>query len=224
MRQDGSTPVRRAVIYSRCSTDEVRQATENQLRELRRYCEAFGWPHDEVSEYDSGFKGTQSKLQAVVERVRRKDYDVLLVYSLDRFSRQHPSKVNTLLDQLVYQYGCRFISLQEGLDSQNEMAWHVVRPLFAYFANVFSRNLSDKIRQGIKTKREQGAYRGGRPSKQLDVDRLRTIRLTNPSVGWRVLTKCYNEGLPAKQQVSFTLLRRVYQKLSFNGQHAIRPI
>ena len=51
------------------------------------------------------------------------------------------------------------------------------------------------------------------------MDRLRVIRLSNPAVGWRTLTKLYNDGLPDKQQVSFTLLRRVYQKLSFNGQH-----
>ena len=52
--------VRKAVIYARCSTEENRQDTENQLRELRRYCEAFGWPYEEVSEYDSGFKGMSS--------------------------------------------------------------------------------------------------------------------------------------------------------------------
>ena len=33
--------VRKAVIYAQCSTEESRQDTENQLRELRRYCEAF---------------------------------------------------------------------------------------------------------------------------------------------------------------------------------------
>ena len=111
----------------------------------------------------------------------------------------------------------------EGIDSDNELTWNVVRPLFAYFANGFSRNLSEKIKLGIKTQREQGTYRGGRPSKQLDVDRLRAIRLSNPAVDWRTLTKLYNDGLPDKQQVSFTLLRRVYQKLSFNGQHATCP-
>ena len=214
---------RKAVIYARCSTDESRQDAEVQLAELRRYAQAFGWDFDEISEYDSGFKGEQPKLQAVLKRIRHKDYDTLLVYSLDRFSRQPPSKVNRLLDELVERDGCRFISRLEGIDSDNELTWNVVRPLFAYFANVFSRNLSEKIKLGIKTQREQGTYRGDRPSKQLDVDRLRAIRLSHPAVGWRTLTKLYNEGLPDKQQVSFTLLRRVYQKLSFNGQHTTHP-
>ena len=214
---------KKAAIYARCSTDESRQDVEVQLAELRRYAQAFGWRHDEVWEYDSGFKGEQPKLQAVLKRIKRKEFNALLVYSLDRFSRRAPSKVNRLLDELVERDGCRFISRLEGIDSDNELTWNVVRPLFAYFANVFSRNLSVKIKLGIKTQRDKGTYRGGRPSKQLDVDRLRTIRLSHPAVGWRTLTKVYNDGLPDKQQVSFTLLRRVYQKLSFNGQHATCP-
>ena len=212
-----SKPVR-AVIYARCSTDESRQDTENQLRELRRYCEAFGWTFDEVSEYDSGFKGTQPKLQAVLERIRHKEYDVLVVFSLDRFSRQHPSKVNALLDRLVYQYNCRFVSVQEALDSQDEVKWHIVRPLFAYFANVFSRNLSEKIKLGIKTKREKGIYRGGRPRKAVDPDRLKALLLTRDGDGWRKLAQRYNEGLRSDQQVSFSLLRKVVQQLQFANQ------
>jgi len=215
--------VRKALIYARCSTEESRQDTENQLRELRRYCQAFGWPYDEVSEYDSGFKGAQPKLQAVLDKIRRKEYDALVVFSLDRFSRQHPSKVNTLLDQIVCQQGCRFISMQEGLDSQNEMTWYIVRPLFAYFANVFSRNLSEKIRAGIKTKREKGAYKGGRPSKTVNAERLKNLRVNRNDLGWRKLTAAYNEGLPYSEQISVTLLRRVCQKLSFKSPYENSP-
>ena len=218
MTQNGQQPVRKAVIYARCSTDESRQDTETQLGELRRYCTAFGWPFDEVSEYDSGFKGTQPKLQALLEQIRRKEYDVLLVYSLDRFSRQAPSKVNRLLDAIVERDGCRFISRQEGIDSENELVWNAIRPLFSWFAFVYSRNLSEKIKAGIRTKREKGVYRGGRPAKQIDAERLKTLRLSDNGYGWRRLTQAYNQGLPDKQQVSVSLLRRVCQKLSFKTE------
>lgn len=210
-----SAPVVQAVIYARCSTDESRQDVENQLKELRRYCDAYGWNYTEVAEYCSGFKEPQPKLQVVLDQVRRKQYQAFLVFSLDRFSRQHPSKVNALLDQVVYQYGCRFITLQEGLDSQNEMVWHVVRPLFAYFANIFSRNLSEKIRFGIKTKKAKGQYQGGRPRKSVLIDRLKQIRLAHPGYGWVRLAHAYNEGLESRQQISVSLLRKVYKTVSF---------
>ena len=211
-------PVKRVAVYARCSTDEARQDTETQLQELRRYCTAFGWPFDEVSEYDSGFKGTQPKLQEILEQIRRKAYDVLLVYSLDRFSRQAPSKVNRLLDAIVEQDGCRFISQQEGIDSENELVWNAIRPLFSWFAFVYSRNLSEKIKAGIKTKRENGVYKGGRPAKTVDAERLKALRLSNNGYGWRRLAQAYNQGLPDKQQVSVSLLRRVCTKLSFGSQ------
>ena len=199
----------RAVIYARCSTDENHQDVENQLRELRRYCEAMGWQYEEVAEYDSGYRGEQPKLRAVLERIRRKEFNVLVVFSLDRFSRQHPSKMNALLDQLVYQYACRFLSLQERLDSENELIWNVIKPLFAWFAHVYSRNLSEKIKLGIKTKKEKGTYKGGRPSKAVNLERLRSILSSDGRLPLRVIEARYNTGIPKAQQVSYATIRKV---------------
>ena len=117
----------RAIIYGRCSTSESKQDVEVQLQELRRYCDAYGWQYEEVWEYGSGYKSdNQPKLEGVLEHIRLKRYNVLIVFSMDRFSRQSPSKINALLDVIVEQYGCRFMALQQGIDSQNELTWHVV--------------------------------------------------------------------------------------------------
>lgn len=204
----------KVAIYARCSTDEKRQDVEVQLAELRRYCNAFGWSFEEIWEYDSAFKGEQLKLKALLERIRRQELNTLLVYSLDRLSRQAPSKTNRLLDELVEQHGCRFISRLEGIDSENELTWNVVRPIFAYFANLFSRNLSEKIRAGIRLKRAKGTYKGGRPSKTVDLSRLQALLAAKNGSGWRTLAKRYNDGLPARERASFMLLRRVAQRLS----------
>ena len=199
----------RVVIYSRCSTDEKRQDTEVQLSELRRYAQAYGWTYDEVSEYGSAFKGDQPKLQEIIEKIRLRHYSIILVYSLDRFSREHPQKTNALLDRIVYEYKCRFISLKEGIDSQNEMIWHVIRPLFSYFANVFSKQLSEKIRAGIQNKKNKGMYTGGRPKKTYDLDRIKTLHLEGQ--GTRRIAKLYNDGLPKKNWISHTQVSRLIQ-------------
>jgi DNA invertase Pin-like site-specific DNA recombinase len=208
----------RAAIYARCSTDERRQDVDVQLAELRRYCQVYGWSHDEVWEYDSGFKGQQPKLKALLERIRRQQYQVLLVYSLDRLSRQAPSRTNRLLDELVERDRCRFISRLEGIDSDNELTWNVVRPIFAYFANLYSRNLSERIRAGIAVRRQKGLYRGGRPARTVDLDRLRDL-CRSDGYGWRRLTRAYNEGLARNQQVSVGVVRRVCQKHSLRPEH-----
>lgn len=169
--------MKKAIIYARCSTDESKQNVEIQLKELRRYCEAFGWLYDEISEYGSGYKSdNQPKLNKALEQIRLKHYHTFIVYSMDRFSRQSPGKINALLDQIVEQYKCRFIALQQSIDSNSEMTWHVVKPLFTYFANKYSKDLGDKVRKGIKRKKESGKYSGGRPRIKVDINDILHLR------------------------------------------------
>lgn len=200
----------KAILYARCSTDDKTQDVEVQLKELRRYSEAYGWQYDEVSEYESSFTSIPPKLRQILESIRLKKYNILLVQTLDRFSRAHPKTTNALLDQIVYQYRCRFISLLEGLDSDNEMAWHTVRPLFTYFANMSSRTLSEKVKRGISLKKAAGSYEGGRPPKQLDLARLNAISAQLQAIGngYRKIAATYNQGLPKKKQLSHSTILR----------------
>ena len=200
------------IIYARCSTDESKQDVEVQLKELRRYCEAYGWQYDEVSEYGSGYKSdNQPKLDDVLGKIRLKHYSTLIVYSMDRFSRQSPSKINALLDQIVEQYHCRFIALQQGIDSENEMTWHVVKPLFTYFANKYSKDLGDKVKKGIERKKQLDRYTGGRPQKK--VDNTLIFELRKKGMSFRQIADTINKDGPA---VSFQTVRRVLQKPSDN--------
>jgi len=204
-------------IYSRCSHSESTndQDTEVQLKELRRYCEAYNWSYDEVSEYGSGFKtDTQPKLDEVLEKIRLKHYDVLICYSMDRFSRQSPSYINHLLDVVVEKHKCRFIALQQGIDSDNELTWHVVKPLFTYFANKFSKDLGEKIKKGIQNKKDKGKYTGGRPSKQININEDEILKLRNEGLSLRGIEKVINNNLPKKERISYGTINRVLQKLS----------
>lgn len=141
---------------------------------------------------------------------------MLLTYSLDRLSRQSPSYTNRLLDELVEQHGCRFISRLENIDSENELTWNIVRPIMAFYGNLFSRNLSEKIRAGIRHKQAKG-WKAGRKPKVINVERLREFRLKHQDYGYRRLAEAYNEGLPSNEQVCFSLIRKVLLRLSFDG-------
>ena len=205
----------KAVIYARCSTDENRQAVEVQLIELRRYCQAYGWQFEEVSEYGSGFKvDCQPKLDEVIENIRLKRFNVLLVFSMDRFSRQSPSKINGLLDTIVERYGCRFIALQQGIDSENELIWHVVKPLFTYFSNKFSKDLGEKIKKGIAHKKAKGIYKGGRPEKMVDLATIQALRSKGLSL--RAIAKEINKNRQAKKKISYASIQRLLQKQGQN--------
>jgi len=205
----------KAVIYARCSTEESRQDVEVQLIELRRYCQAYGWQYDEVSEYGSGYKSNnQPKLEELIENIRLKRYNVLVVFSVDRFSRQSPSKINALLDTIVEQYKCRFIALQQGIDSENELTWHVVKPLFTYFANKFSKDLGEKIKKGIAQKRAKGVYNGGRPAKKADIDTIKVLRSKGLSL--RLIAQEINQGKSERKKISYTTVQALLRKHGSN--------
>lgn len=154
----------KAVIYARCSTNEDRQDVDKQTKELVRYCNAYNWKYDIVKEYVSGFKDVKrEKFEDMLEGVRKKKYSVLLVYDLSRFSRQQPHIANEELDRIVHKYKCRFISLNDSIDSDKDVTWQIVRHIMVWQSNNYSKNLSESIKAGIRNKKEKGLYTGGRP-------------------------------------------------------------
>ncbi len=202
----------KALIYARCSTNESKQDVEVQLKELRRYCEHQGWQYDEVSEYGSGYKGDQPKLQEKIEQLKLGYYSVLIVWAMDRFSREHPRKVDELLNRIVYDYKCRFISMADGVDSKDEMKWHIMRHMMTYFANVYSRKLSERVKGGIQRAKEKGTYKGGRPPKRDNVDLDEIKRLYGQTTSFRGTAELYNKNRYAGNRIS-----RMYVKRALHG-------
>ncbi|MFA5090864.1 MAG: recombinase family protein [Candidatus Omnitrophota bacterium] len=207
----------RVVIYARCSTDESRQDVENQISICKRYCDSQGWAYQIFQEYESAYKGNKRKaFEEVLERVRLKEFNILMVYMLDRFSRETPTKIVSDLHRIVEEYKCRFISVKEGIDSNNDM-WQIVMMIFAYMANNYSKMLGIRVREGIKHKKEQGKYKGGRPRKEIDIDKLRRITKQG-NLGLRKIAQEYNQELPKKDRISYGKVKRVLQKLSVNSK------
>jgi hypothetical protein len=174
-----------------------------QLTDLRRYCQVNRWEFDEVFEYCNS-QGDQPKLKEVLEKVRLKHYNVLLVHSLGRFTREHPSKTYETLSLIVDSCQCRFISLFEGIDSGDSVKWHITRSLFAYFANIVGRYESIKVDDGAKNQKDQDIdqekHLGGRPKKDIDYGKLMDIKKTGVSL--RKAVEAYNDGLPPERWIS----------------------
>jgi len=152
----------KAVIWCRCSTDESRQDVELQIKPCREYCEQQGWKYDIVYEYQSGYKSIPEKLQQVLNEIAKGTYQVIVVYSMDRFSRQKPSVTEKMLNHIT-DCKCRFISILERLDSENPMIWYCFKGLWIYFANQYSLNLSQKIKAGMQKAKVEGKSIGRKP-------------------------------------------------------------
>ena len=91
----------RCVIYSRVSTEE--QNTDNQIKELREYAKRQEWSIVEIiSDVCSGGKSASERggLKKVFQIARQKKCDVVLFWSLDRFSREGSRQTLNYLTKL----------------------------------------------------------------------------------------------------------------------------
>jgi predicted site-specific integrase-resolvase len=78
-----------AALYARVSTKDKGQSTENQLPELRRFAQAHGYTvYKEYVEHESGGTGKRSEFQALFADAHQRRFDLVLFWSLDRFSRE----------------------------------------------------------------------------------------------------------------------------------------
>jgi hypothetical protein len=109
----------RCAIYARVST--LDQHVENQLTELRSYVERRGWTAVEyVDKGVSGAKDRRPALDELLKAAKRRKFDVLVAWRLDRLGRNLRHLI-LLLDEL-HALGVAFVSLAEGIDATTPAA------------------------------------------------------------------------------------------------------
>ena len=136
-------------------------------------------------------------------------YKILLVWDMSRFSREHPRKVDELLNKIVYDYKTQFISLCDGVDSADEIKWNIMRHMMTYFANVYSRKLSERVKNGIQRQKNKNAYKGGRPRKANRIDVAEVKRIYVETNSLRQTAKIYNETRYKDNRISYQYVSRV---------------
>jgi putative DNA-invertase from lambdoid prophage Rac len=152
-----TTPIRTAV-YARVSTSD--QTCENQLLELRRYCEARSW---QATEYvDAGISGAKDKrpsLDELMTDAKRRRFDVLVCWRLDRLGRNLRHLVTKLED--LQHVGVAFVSLGEGIDCTTP-AGKLQLHILAALAEFERERIRERVMAGLQRARGQGK-RLGRP-------------------------------------------------------------
>jgi DNA invertase Pin-like site-specific DNA recombinase len=106
----------RAAIYARVSTSNGSQTCENQLLELRRYCEARGWTvHAEYTDEMSGVKDRRPGLDRLLPEARRARFHVVACWALDRIGRDLKHLLTVLED--LQSLNIPFVSLKRAWTS-----------------------------------------------------------------------------------------------------------
>jgi putative DNA-invertase from lambdoid prophage Rac len=161
----------KAAIYARVSM--LDQEPENQLAEVRRYVQARGWTA--VEYVDRGVSGAIDRrpaLDQLVSDARRRRFDVLVCWRLDRLGRNLKHLI-TLLEELQV-LGVAFVSLAEGIDATTP-AGKLQMHILGAIAEFERERIRERVMAGLERARTQGK-RLGRPTVSIPVDRIQRVR------------------------------------------------
>jgi DNA invertase Pin-like site-specific DNA recombinase len=149
-----------AAIYARVSTFD--QEPENQLQELRRYVGARGWTAAEYADRGvSGAKDRRPALDDLIRDAKRRRFDVVVCWRLDRLGRNLKHLI-VLLEELQA-LGVAFVSLAEGIDATTP-AGKLQMHILGAIAEFERARIAERVKAGLQRARAQGK-RLGRPRK-----------------------------------------------------------
>lgn len=164
----------RAALYARVSTANNGQNPQVQVRELLDYCGRRGW--EIVATYIdhgvSGSKESRPELDKLLAAARRREFDVLLCWKLDRLARSLKHLVNLLSE--LESLGVALVSLSDSLDlstPQGRLMFQIIGAMAE-----FERSLiQERVRSGLRNARAKGK-RLGRPRVIVDAARIAGLR------------------------------------------------
>ena len=161
----------KAAIWARVSTDD--QECENQVRELCAFAERRGLEVARIYRSEqSGFSGAhRHALEQVLNDARAGHFTVLLVWALDRLSREGPLATLQLVDRLG-RLDVQVVSLQEPWTEVGGELRDLLLALVGWVARYESQRRSERTRAGLKRAVAEGK-RLGRPPGSKDRKRRR---------------------------------------------------
>ena len=191
----------RVATYLRVSTDK--QLVENQRRELSAYIQARGWAL--TREYcDEGISGAADRRPALDELLsdaRRRKFDTVLIWSLDRMGRSLRHLL-TVIDELQ-SVNVSLVSLRDGLDLSSASGRLQLAVLGAL--SQFERDrLRERVMCGLERARAQGTRLGGR-LKEIPAEDMRRVSHLSVRAAARELGVAVNTYQRVRRAVSTNL-------------------
>jgi len=166
--------MKKVAIYLRVSTDS--QELQNQLSQLEEFVSKNpDWTiYGRYIETASGTEQERPELKRLFEEARKRKFDILLFWSLDRFSREGVLKTVLRLNELEA-YDIKFVSYTEPYLSNLGHFRDAIVALLAALAKQEQIRISERVKAGLARAKSQGV-RLGRPEVNLDVDEVLRLR------------------------------------------------
>lgn len=192
----------KAVIYARYSShSQTEQSIEGQLRVNYEFAKREGYVV--VGEYiDRAVSGTSAEVrpefQRMINDAKKRGFEYVIVYKLDRFARNR-------YDSAVYKHklkacGVRLISATENISDNPEGI--ILEAVLEASAEYYSRELSQKVKRGLRESALKGTFTGGTPPIGYKVEGKKVVIDEEKAPIIRFAFEEYAKGKPKKEIVA----------------------
>ena len=148
--------MKRALIYLRMSTDKQDYSIDKQRYYCEQYCNQQGFSYRDTDiiadEAISGGKNTRDGFVDVLNRLSEGSYDVLVLYSLERISRNLITL--SLINENLTQWDIELHSVQGRINTSHRDSW-MSFVMKAIFAEIERRTTIQRVRDGMTRKKEK---------------------------------------------------------------------
>ena len=153
--------MKKVAIYIRVSTQEQAlhgYSIGEQRERLIAFCKAHDWLVGEVFT-DSGYSGAnldRPGMQRLIEEI--KEFDLVLVYKLDRLSRSQRDTLH-LIEDIFLPAGVDFVSISESFDTSTPFGRAMVG-ILSVFAQLERETFKERSRMGMVARAKKGLWHG----------------------------------------------------------------
>lgn len=181
----------RVALYARVSTVNGHQDPEMQLAELREYAGRRSLTiHEEYVDHGvSGSKESRPALNRMMIDARRRKFDAVLVWKIDRLGRSLKHLVVTLAD--LSEVGLAFISLRDNLDLSTPSG-RLMFQIIGAMAEFERALIQERVKAGRRNAKAKGK-RIGRPRQQVNPAKI--LELRGRGLSWRDIAQDLKVGL-----------------------------
>lgn len=167
---------KKAAIYCRVST--LDQKTELQMEEATQFVAARGW--EIAFTFEDKQTGTNTKRQGYQEMMalaRKRKFEILVVWKLDRLGRSLKDLVLTL--QEFSELGIEFVSMKDQIDTSTS-AGKLMLHMLGAFAEFEGNMIRERVNAGLRAAKAKGK-RLGRPAASIDSEKIIALHASGKS-------------------------------------------
>jgi DNA invertase Pin-like site-specific DNA recombinase len=156
--------IMRAAIWARVSTDK--QDETNQIPALENYCAAHGYEITRryvLSDVSASNGAHKTTLRAMFLDAQCGDFDVLVVWALDRIRREGIEELLRIVRELREQ-NVRLVGLQEPWCGGSDAVTELLLSIVGWVAQMESQRHSERVKAAMARRRAEGKPMGGAAS------------------------------------------------------------